>query len=57
MQRREINPTDWLQGFNINKAGFVIVGMFVLTWVVALAIWHFGRIEQKWEAAAEGPRE
>jgi high-affinity nickel-transport protein len=46
-----------VQGFNINKAGFVIVGMFVLTWVVALAIWHFGRIEQKWEAAAEGPRE
>jgi len=46
-----------VQGFNINKAGFVIVGMFVLTWVVALAIWHFGRIEQKWEAAAEGPHE
>jgi len=45
----------FMQGFNINTAGFVIVGMFVLTWVVALAIWHFGRIEQKWEAAAGGP--
>jgi hypothetical protein len=22
----------------------------VVTWIVALAIWHFGRIEQKWEA-------
>ena len=21
-----------------------------MTWVVALCIWHFGRIEQKWEA-------
>jgi hypothetical protein len=31
--------------------------MFVLTWAVALAIWHFGHIEQKWEAAAEGPRD
>src|SRR5438477_599610 len=47
----------FMQDFNINTAGFVIVGMFVLTWLVALAIWHFGRIEQKWEAAAEGPRE
>jgi len=47
----------FMQDFNINTAGFVIVGMFVLTWVVALAIWHFGRIEQKWEAAAEGPGE
>jgi nickel/cobalt transporter (NiCoT) family protein len=36
--------------FNINKAGFVIVGVFVLTWAVALAIWRFGRIEQKWDS-------
>ncbi|HKA98463.1 MAG TPA: HoxN/HupN/NixA family nickel/cobalt transporter [Streptosporangiaceae bacterium] len=47
----------FIQDFNINTAGFAIVGMFVLTWVIALAIWHFGRIEQKWEAAAEGPRD
>jgi nickel/cobalt transporter (NiCoT) family protein len=42
--------------FNINKAGFVVVGVFVVTWAVALAVWHFGKIEQKWEAAGEGPR-
>jgi high-affinity nickel-transport protein len=40
--------------FNINKAGFVVVGVFVVTWAVALAVWHFGKIEQKWEAAGEG---
>jgi nickel/cobalt transporter (NiCoT) family protein len=39
--------------FDINKAGLVIVGVFVLTWIVALAIWHFAKIEQKWEATAE----
>jgi nickel/cobalt transporter (NiCoT) family protein len=38
--------------FNINKAGYVIVGVFVLVWVVALAIWHFGKIEQKWGSDA-----
>ena len=38
------------EDFNINTAGFVIVGVFVLTWIVALCIWRFGRIEQKWEA-------
>ena len=48
---------DFLASFDLNKAGFVIVGIFVLTWAVALSIWHFGHIEQKWEAAAEGPRE
>jgi nickel/cobalt transporter (NiCoT) family protein len=50
---------SFMDNFNINKAGFVIVGIFVLTWIVALAIWHFGKIEQKWDSrqavtAAEG---
>ena len=43
---------SWLEKFNINTAGFIIVGVFVLTWAAALCIWHFGRIEQKWDIAA-----
>jgi high-affinity nickel-transport protein len=42
----------FMADFDINKAGFVIVGMFIATWVIALAIWHFGKIEQKWELPA-----
>ena len=41
----------FMGNFNINKAGFVIVGIFVVTWAVALSIWHFGKIEQKWDTA------
>jgi len=37
--------------FNINTAGFVIVGMFVVTWLAALLIWRYGRIEQRWSTA------
>jgi high-affinity nickel-transport protein len=44
---------SFMGNFDINKAGFVIVGVFVLTWAVALAIWRFGKIEQKWDLAAE----
>jgi high-affinity nickel-transport protein len=49
---------SFMGGFDINKAGFVIVGVFIVTWVIALAIWRFGKIEQKWDdrqalAAAE----
>ena len=36
--------------FNINTAGFVIVGMFVATWLAAMLIWRVGRIEEKWGA-------
>jgi nickel/cobalt transporter (NiCoT) family protein len=50
----ELNLTggfwDFMANFDLNKAGFVIVGIFVLTWAVALSVWHFGHIEQKWEA-------
>jgi nickel/cobalt transporter (NiCoT) family protein len=38
----------WMSGFDINKAGFIIVGMFVVTWLGAVLIWRFGHIEEKW---------
>jgi high-affinity nickel-transport protein len=41
---------NFMAAFDINKAGFVIVGVFVLTWAAALAIWRFGQIEAKWDA-------
>ena len=50
---QELNLTggfwDFLANFNINKAGFVIVGLFAATWAVALSVWHFGKIEQRWD--------
>ena len=56
-QNAHLDGSFWafLAGFNINSAGFIIVGVFVLTWVVALAIWHFGHIEQKWELGTPKP--
>jgi high-affinity nickel-transport protein len=41
---------NFFQNFNINTAGFVIVGAFVATWAVALLYWRFGDVEAKWEA-------
>lgn len=32
--------------------GFMIVALFVLTWVASAAIWRFGRIEERWSAKA-----
>src|SRR5258707_792419 len=42
---------EFMAAFDINKAGLVIAGIFVVTWAVALAIWRFGQIEEKWDAA------
>jgi nickel/cobalt transporter (NiCoT) family protein len=35
---------------DLNGVGYWIVGLFVVTWAVALAVWRFGRIEQRWES-------
>jgi high-affinity nickel-transport protein len=43
---------DWVSAININTLGYMIVGLFALTWVVALAVWHFGHIEERWTAGA-----
>jgi high-affinity nickel-transport protein len=49
---------SFVEGFNINTAGFFLVGVFALTWAVALAVWRFGRIEDRWQhpgPASPGP--
>jgi high-affinity nickel-transport protein len=45
----------WVTGLNLNVVGYFIVGLFVVTWVAALAIWRFARIEEKWAAQLRSP--
>jgi high-affinity nickel-transport protein len=42
--------------FNINTAGFVIVGLFFVTWLAALLIWRYAHIEEKWNPAPRAAR-
>jgi nickel/cobalt transporter (NiCoT) family protein len=41
---------SWVSRIDINTLGYLIAGMFVLTWVVALLVWRVGRIEERWGA-------
>ena len=41
---------NWFENININLLGFVIVALFVVTWAVALSVWRYGRIEERWSA-------
>ena len=47
-------PLAWIGRLDLNFVGFAIVGLFALTWAAALAVWHFGRIEEKWQAGLAG---
>jgi high-affinity nickel-transport protein len=41
---------NWFENININILGFVIVAMFIATWAIALSVWRYGRIEERWSA-------
>ncbi|MGW2372254.1 MULTISPECIES: Nickel transporter NicT [Kitasatospora] len=43
-------PIAWIGGLDLNFVGYAIVGLFVLTWIGAIAFWKFGRVEEKWSA-------
>jgi high-affinity nickel-transport protein len=43
-------PLAAIASIPLDYAGFGIVAMFVLAWLVALGVWRFGRVEEKWNA-------
>jgi nickel/cobalt transporter (NiCoT) family protein len=43
-------PLAWIANLDLNYVGFAIVGLFVVAWILALAIWRLARIEERWTA-------
>ena len=43
---------EYALAFNLNSAGYYIVAGFVVIWGVALLLWRFGKIEQRWHNSA-----
>lgn len=43
-------PLAAVAAIPLDYAGYGIVALFVLAWLVALAVWRFGRIEERWSA-------
>jgi high-affinity nickel-transport protein len=41
-------PLAWIAGIPLDYVGFAIVGLFVVAWIIAIAIWRGGRIEERW---------
>ena len=43
-------PLAAIAAVPLDYAGYGIVLLFLVSWLVALAVWRFGRIEEKWSA-------
>ena len=46
---------DLVGRFNINQAGYVVVGLFVVVWLAAVGYWRMARVESRWAAGTAGP--
>jgi high-affinity nickel-transport protein len=50
----------WVGRLDLNDVGFAIVGLFLAAWLVAIAVWRWARVEERWAAdlvAGGRPRE
>ena len=43
---------DFANNLNLNSAGYIIVAAFAIVWAIALAVWRFGKVEDRWHNAA-----
>jgi len=43
----------WIGNVSLGKLGFGVVALFGVAWVVALLVWRYGRIEEKWTAQTQ----
>jgi high-affinity nickel-transport protein len=46
-------PLAAIGSLDLQFVGFMIVGSFAAAWAIALAVWHFGQIEERWTPAVE----
>jgi high-affinity nickel-transport protein len=44
-------PLAAIATLDLGDVGFLMVGIFVAAWVVAIAVWKVGRIEQRWTSS------
>jgi high-affinity nickel-transport protein len=43
------NPViNWIATLDLGKVGYLIVGLFVGVWALAVAYWRFARVEERW---------
>ncbi len=44
--------TDRIAALDLDNVGYVIVGLFVVVWAVAVGYWRLARVEERWTARA-----
>jgi high-affinity nickel-transport protein len=49
-------PLGLVSSLDLEYVGYIVVGLFLVIWALAVSIWRFGRIEERWSVPeAESP--
>jgi high-affinity nickel-transport protein len=49
----ESGPLAAIASANLEFVGFMIAGLFVAAWLIAMAVWRFGEVERRWAPATD----
>lgn len=47
-------PVAWIAEWDLNSVGYVIAGIFLITWLVAVGYWRFGQVEDRYGRIGAG---
>jgi high-affinity nickel-transport protein len=45
---------SWVANLDLNLVGYGVVALFAMTWAVAVVVWRYARIEERWSAGTLG---
>ncbi|GAB3685432.1 HoxN/HupN/NixA family nickel/cobalt transporter [Saccharopolyspora tripterygii] len=43
-------PLAWIGSIELDSVGYALVALFVVTWLIAIAVWRWGRLEERWSS-------
>ena len=50
-------PIAAIAGIPLDYAGYAIVALFIVVWLVAVGVWRLGRVEERWSAELAATRD
>lgn len=45
----ESGVVAWVGNLDLGDLGYIMVGLFVITWTVAIGVWRFAGVERRWQ--------
>jgi high-affinity nickel-transport protein len=45
----ESEIVTWIGNLDVSDLGYIVIGLFVVTWAIAARLWHCTGVERRWQ--------